>query len=252
MKHFFNFQGAPQKIAYLAEELFRDLDIRYNVKVSFFSGMGKIFAVDKYAAELIKVCEKRQINVNLLHDLVEVDHHRQVAIFKKLGPSGGDLVEVKYDMLHVTPPMGPPTWIASTGLQNEAGWIDVKPDTLQHKKFDNVFALGDASSLPTSKTAAAAQVQSGIVVDNLSALIRHKELTGTYDGYTSCPLITGKGKLIMAEFDYKLTPLEVVLILVIRFKKLIVRHSLWIKEKRDRACIILLPKFCQLCIGKLE
>ena len=203
--------GAPQKIVYLAEEIFRENKIRDRVNVSFHSGMGKIFAVDKYAADLTKICQNRDINVNLLSDLIEIDAKNRKAIFKQLGPQNEQTPHkvVDYDLLHVTPPMGPPTWLNTTQLTNAAGWVDVNTKTLQHNKFDNVFAIGDASSLPTSKTAAAAAAQSGVLTQNLLSLIRHqKELTASYGGYTSCPLITGKEKLILAEFDYQLAPLE--------------------------------------------
>ena len=74
--------------------------------------------------------------------------------------------------------------------------------------FPNVFALGDASSLPTSKTGAAIRKQAPVVVSQLLAH-RHKQpSSATYDGYTSCPLITGRGKLILAEFDYTGNPAE--------------------------------------------
>lgn len=58
-------------------------------------------------------------------------------------------------MLHVTPPMGPPAVLKGSSLEDEAGWLDVNKDNLQHKKYDNVFGIGDCTNLPTSKTAAA-------------------------------------------------------------------------------------------------
>lgn len=58
-------------------------------------------------------------------------------------------------MLHVTPPMGPPEVLKGSSLEDEVGWLDVNKDTLQHKKYTNVFGIGDCTNLPTSKTAAA-------------------------------------------------------------------------------------------------
>ena len=75
-------------------------------------------------------------------------------------------------------------------------------------RHENVFALGDCSNLPTSKTGAAIRKQAPAVVENVLALRAGKALTGHYDGYTSCPLVTGYGKLILAEFDYNLVPQE--------------------------------------------
>lgn len=68
--------------------------------------------------------------------------------------------------------------------------------------------MGDASGLPISKTGAAIRKQAPVVVENLLAAIHHQPLTGKYNGYTSCPLVTGYGKLVLAEFDYDNNPQE--------------------------------------------
>jgi sulfide:quinone oxidoreductase len=79
---------------------------------------------------------------------------------------------------------------------------------LQHSRFPDVFSLGDCSNLPTSKTGAAIRKQAPVLVENLLAHREGRPLLGHYDGYTSCPLVTGYGKLILAEFDYTNTPQE--------------------------------------------
>jgi sulfide:quinone oxidoreductase len=104
--------------------------------------------------------------------------------------------------------MGPPSFIASSPLADKEGWVDVEPDTLRHRKFPNVFSLGDCANLPTSKTGAAIRKQAPVVVGNLAAAIAGKPFTRKYDGYTSCPVVTGIGKLVLAEFDYKKQPVE--------------------------------------------
>lgn len=89
-----------------------------------------------------------------------------------------------------------------SGLTDEAGWIDVNPSTLQHTQFNNVFALGDASNAPTSKTGAAIRKQAPVVAANVLQAMKGNMLTHHYDGYTSCPIVTGYNQLILAEFDY--------------------------------------------------
>ncbi|KAJ3044170.1 hypothetical protein HDV00_002847 [Rhizophlyctis rosea] len=201
--------GAPQKIAYLAEEYFRNNGVRDKASVRFHSGMGKIFAIDKYAAELTEVAKSRDIQVNLLSELIAIRPDRKEALFKALGPNGGAESVVPYELLHVTPPMGAPSYIKESGLGNADGWVDVSKETTQHTKYPNVFALGDSSSLPTSKTAAAAAAQSAVTSANLLATIKGQKGDQAYGGYTSCPLVTGKGKLILAEFSgYTGKPLE--------------------------------------------
>jgi NADPH-dependent 2,4-dienoyl-CoA reductase/sulfur reductase-like enzyme len=99
---------------------------------------------------------------------------------------------------------------SNSGLANAGGWTDVSKETLQHVKYPTIFSLGDASSLPTSKTAAAAASQVGVVTQNLASLLSRQaepkgpgeeSLPAKYSGYTSCPLVTGKNKLILAEFS---------------------------------------------------
>ncbi|KAJ2382652.1 hypothetical protein GGI23_007315, partial [Coemansia sp. RSA 2559] len=196
--------GAPQKIAYLADELFREKRVRDNIAINYYTALGKIFAVDKYANAMNAVAKSRNINVNLFHDLVEVDGAAKKATFKVLGsgPNSGETVSVPYEFLHVTPPMKPFDFIKNSKLANAAGFVDVNQHTLQHSKYPNIYSLGDCSSLPTSKTAAAAAAQSLVLKQNLFNQIKgNKEPAAHYDGYTSCPLVTGKHKLVLAEFS---------------------------------------------------
>ncbi|GFO48600.1 sulfide:quinone oxidoreductase, mitochondrial [Plakobranchus ocellatus] len=104
--------------------------------------------------------------------------------------------------------MSSPDVLKTSPLVNEAGFVDLNKHTLQHTKFSNIFGLGDCTSLPTAKTAAAVASQCGILHRNLSAVMKGKKVTPLYDGYTSCPLITSSNKCILAEFDYDLAPLE--------------------------------------------
>lgn len=138
-----------------------------------------------------------------------------MAYFQHLEQPDKPMIEVKYDMLHVTPPMSAPKFLQSLATDSSNGFVAVDPKTLQHVAYKNVFALGDCSSLPTSKTAAAIAAQNYILAANLMQLIENdrKTLKDTnlkfnYDGYTSCPIVTGFGHCIMAEFNYKLEPLE--------------------------------------------
>ncbi|KAJ2325601.1 hypothetical protein GGI00_004991, partial [Coemansia sp. RSA 2681] len=196
--------GAPQKIAYLADEIFREKGIRDKIAVNYYTALGKIFAIDKYASAMNEVARSRDISFNLFHDLVKVDGAAKKATFKVLGsgPQAGEAVTVPYEFLHVTPPMKPFDFIKSSGIANAAGFVDVDKGTLQHTKYPNIYAIGDCSSLPTSKTAAAAAAQSSVLKHNLLNQIRGTDApTAEYDGYTSCPLVTGKHKLVLAEFS---------------------------------------------------
>lgn len=198
--------GAPQKICYLAEDHFRRSGVRSQCQVIFANGKDVIFAVKKYADALTRVCESRGIERRFKHNLVAIDAAAREATFEIVG--SGEKVKQKYDMIHVTPPMSAPECIKASPLGNADGWMDVNKATLRHARFANVFALGDCSSLPTSKTGAAIRKQAPVLVANLMAAIRGAATDAAYDGYTSCPLVTGYGKLILAEFDYDKAPRE--------------------------------------------
>lgn len=198
--------GAPQKIMYLADDRFRESGVRDQTKIIYASALPNIFAIDRYRATLEQVVARKSIDCRFRHELVEVRSETREAVFEQLDTH--ERTTIGYDLLHVTPPMGPPTFIAQSPLADSAGWLDVDATTLRHQRFDNVFGLGDCSNLPTSKTGAAIRKQAPVVVRNLLAAIAGRPLVAAYDGYTSCPLVTGIGKLVLAEFDYKKQPDE--------------------------------------------
>ncbi len=198
--------GAPQKIMYLAEDHFRKKGIRNNVNVIFRSANPAIFDVLKYRNALEKVVERKEIETHFRQDLIEIKADEKIAVFENLDTGG--IEEVRYDMIHAVPHMKAPGFIANSPLADENGWVDVDMHTLQHKKYDNVFGLGDNANLPTSKTGAAIRQQAPVVVENIVANMRHQQMTHHYDGYSSCPIVTGYNKLILAEFDYSKEPAE--------------------------------------------
>ncbi|RCS54037.1 NAD(P)/FAD-dependent oxidoreductase [Bremerella cremea] len=198
--------GAPQKICYLAEDHFRRAGVRDKIHVMFTSASPRLFAVDKYREVLEKVAARKGVETRFRHNLTEVRAATKEAIYRHMDTD--EEIVIKYDMIHVTPPMGAPDFVANSELKSEAGWVDVDKYTLQHTRFANVFGLGDASSLPTSKTGAAIRKQAPVVVKNLLAAMQHEPLAATYDGYTSCPVVTGYDSLVLAEFDYDGQPAE--------------------------------------------
>jgi sulfide:quinone oxidoreductase len=110
-------------------------------------------------------------------------------------------------MAHITPPQSAPDWIANSPIadpNNAFGYVEVDKHTLQHSRYSNIFGLGDCTTTPNSKTGAAIRKQAPVLVANLVAARASKPATKSYDGYASCPLITGVNKCVMAEFNYEL------------------------------------------------
>ena len=159
-----------------------------NIKVDFITGMPTMFSVPKYSEKLNALRLERGVGGKFGHNLVKVDPSTKTATFKT---GDGTLVNEEYTLLHVVPPQGPLDVMKSAPIADAAGWVDVNKDTLQHvkKEYENVWAIGDASSLPTSKTAAAAIAQAPVLTENLFSFVDTGKISSaTYTGYTSCPV----------------------------------------------------------------
>lgn len=201
--------GAPHKIMYMAADYWRKAGLLDRANIQYWSGGTKLFAVAKYEKTLLNVCKNANIQLNFFQKLVEIDGDNKRAKFIGFGEQNKDVETwVNFDMIHVTPPQSAPDFVRQSPLANAAGWVDVDKNTLQHVRHSNIFSIGDASGLPTSKTGAAIRKQAPVLVENLLKAIALQPLTASYTGYTSCPLVTGYGKLVLAEFDYNNQPME--------------------------------------------
>ncbi|EKM55392.1 uncharacterized protein PHACADRAFT_120746 [Phanerochaete carnosa HHB-10118-sp] len=199
--------GAPQKILWMAWDRFRKTGRGDQIKVDFYTATPAMFAVKKYSDALNQLRIERGVGGFFQHNLVKVDTANRKATFKNAADNSD--VTVDYTLLHATPPMGPMDFIKGSPIADEAGWVAVDPGTLQSTKFSNVWSLGDASSAPTSKTAAAVTSEAPILTENLFTVMDTGKVSGArYDGYTSCPLLTGYGELMLAEFKYGAEPKE--------------------------------------------
>ena len=205
--------GAPQKIMYLADEIFRKNGVRNQSKI-FFATAGKvIFGIPVFAEALTKVVQRKKIDLLTQYQLISIDGLNKKAVFRVTEASGKvSDQELKYDLIHVVPPMMAPTVVSESELAekegDQKGWLSVDKFTLQHKHFPNVFGIGDVTGVPNSKTGAAIRKQAPVVVENLLSAMTQKPIAAHYDGYSSCPLVTEVGKVILAEFGYdgKLLP----------------------------------------------
>ncbi|CAI6336826.1 unnamed protein product [Periconia digitata] len=200
--------GAPQKIMWLALDYWKKAGLYNNtssspINISFATGLPSMFGVPKYATALNELRLARGVEGLFTHDLVAIDGN--TATFST---ADGQQVQKHFDLLHVSPKNVPHAFIKESGLANEAGYVDVDDGTTRHKKYENVWSIGDASSLPTSKTVAAITAEAPVLVSNLLAAYEGKEPSAIYDGYTSCPLLTGEDKVLLAEFKYGGVPKE--------------------------------------------
>lgn len=212
--------GAPQKIMYLAADYLKKKGLLDKTNVIFGTPGTIIFGVPQVAKTLTSVCERYGIDFQPFYAPVKIDSEKNEITFQVTNLEKGDLsfadkeglnarregddkIVVPFDLLHLAPPQTAPDFVKNSKLANEAGWLDVNIETLQHVKYPNIFGLGDAAGLPTAKTGAAIRKQAPIVVANILKLMEQDSITNMkYNGYSSCPLVTGYGKMVLAEFDY--------------------------------------------------
>ncbi|MEB3302410.1 MAG: FAD/NAD(P)-binding oxidoreductase [Cyanobacteriota bacterium] len=223
--------GAPQKVMYMADDHFKaQSGVGVNSRVIFCTPLRSLFAVPAYARTLRKVASRRGIDVRLGWELKAVRAADRVAEFAVQDLDGSVRTEaLPFDMLHAVPPMTAPEVVATSPLAGEAagGWAAADKFTTQHPRHANVFALGDVADLPTSKTAGAVRMQAPVTVANVLAFLEGRPLEARYDGYTVCPLITGYGSVVMAEFDYNQQPVSSFLVDPTRE-----RWSMWLLKTR--------------------
>ncbi|NHC06080.1 NAD(P)/FAD-dependent oxidoreductase [Azonexus fungiphilus] len=197
--------GAPLKYTFITDDYLRRRGNRGKAELVYNANNKALFSVPIVHEKVRMLFEDRGVKVNYERILESVDIGRKLAVFKTpIGP-----VELQYDFINVIPPMRAPDPVRNSPLRWQEGgwandgWIEVDKHNLRHKRFANVFALGDVAGVPKGKTAASVKWQVPVAVDHLLASIEGRESSAHYGGYTSCPLITRLGQAMLVEFDYK-------------------------------------------------
>lgn len=197
--------GAPLKYTFLTDDHLRRRGNRGKAEIIYNANNKVLFSVPIVHEKVRMLFEERDIRMNYERTLAAIDLGKRIATFKTAeGP-----VELQYDFINVIPPMRAADVVRNSPLPWQEGnwaadgWIEVDKHTLRHKRFDNVFAVGDVAGVPKGKTAASVKWQVPVAVDHLVAQIEGRESQAHYGGYTSCPLITRLGQAMLIEFDYK-------------------------------------------------
>lgn len=197
--------GAPLKYTFLTDDHLRRRGNRGKAEIIYNANNKVLFSVPIVHEKVRMLFEERDVKVNYERTLAAIDLGKRIATFKTAeGP-----VELQYDFINVIPPMRAADAVRNSPLPWQEGnwaadgWIEVDKHTLRHKRFDNVFAVGDVAGVPKGKTAASVKWQVPVAVDHLVAQIEGRESQAHYGGYTSCPLITRLGQAMLIEFDYK-------------------------------------------------
>lgn len=207
--------GAPQKMLYLSADYLKEAGL--SAEYYFVSGLKSLFHLEKIDQSLHET-QKRydKIENRFQHHLQSIDVKNKKAtfihayeeevydedfeIYEKVSRS--QEVTMEYDFIHITPPMSPVDALKNSKLLDNMGWLEVDKHSLQHKRYKNIFGIGDVCGIPMGKTGGSARHHGPILVDNLLATMKGEAPKEKFDGYTVCPLKTQYGKIIMAEFNY--------------------------------------------------
>ncbi len=199
--------GAPQKIAYLAADYWREQGVLSKMDIHLVLPTPGMFGVKEFSDILVGVAKRYGIHVHLQSEAISVNSvAREVTIADRANKTESTL---GYDVMHVVPPQSAPDWVKKSSLADPAspaGYVEIDKNTMQHTRYPDVFALGDAGSSPNSKTGAAIRKQAPVVVANLVDVMAGKAPSARYEGYSSCPLTTSRHSMLLAEFDYSMTP----------------------------------------------
>lgn len=199
--------GAPLKVAMLTEDLATRRGRRDALQLAYNAPSDGLFSQPQMDAFLREEFPARDMAINWHHRLVGIEPERRRASFQT--PEG--VARLEYDFIHVVPPMRAPDALGDSALAWQAGpfaedgnWLEVDRHSMRHARYPNVFGAGDCVGTPIGKTAASVKAQVPVAVANLVDTILGRESAAAYDGYTSCPLITRRGRAILVEFDYSL------------------------------------------------
>ncbi|CUX81494.1 MAG: sulfide:quinone oxidoreductase Sqr [Roseibaca calidilacus] len=195
--------GAPLKITFLAEDIASRKGNRDKVELIYNAQAPNLFSVPVVDHRVRQLFDDRGVNYRWSHVLKAVDAGARTATFAT--PEGD--VTTAFDFINVIPPQRAPQVVRDSGLSwadkwTDQGWIEVDQKTLRHARYANVFGIGDINGVPKGKTAASVKWHQPVVEDHLISEIQGREGTKTFDGYTSCPLITRIGRAMLVEFDY--------------------------------------------------
>ena len=208
--------GAPQKMLYLSADYLKKENLSANY--IFATGLKKLFHLDNVDKKLKEVQKQYDtITTKYSHFLREIDVKNKKAKFvhayetkvydedfdEYIITSKSDEVIIDYDFIHIVPPMEAPKQLIDSGLCGKSLFLEVDKETLQHKKYKNIFGIGDVCGIPMGKTGGSARHHAPIVAKNIISIIKGKKPKEKFDGYTVCPIKTEYGKILMAEFNYK-------------------------------------------------
>ncbi len=192
--------AAAQKPMYLACDWWRTIGVLDDIRVVFVAPDPVPFGIPAIDRELERKIDEYGIEVRYSREVRSVD-----ATAGTVTIGHGDSEEtIAYDVLHAVPPQRAPEWIAGSGLaasDDPHGFVDTDPETFQHVRYPDVWALGDAATVATRRSGGAIRRQAKALVKNMQAVLEGRAPSQKYDGYSVVPFTVSRRTVVFAEFD---------------------------------------------------
>jgi len=191
---------APLEFVFLADEYFTKAGIRNKVDITYVTPLPGAFTKPIATKMLSRLLEEKNINVIPDFYLESVDQQE-----KKIKSYDGR--EIPFDVLTIVPVNKGDDMVERSGMGDDLNFIPTDKHTLRSEEYENIFVLGDASNIPTSKAGSVVHFASEVLFDNLMCAIKGRTLRAKFDGHANCYIETGFGKGSLIDFNYETEPL---------------------------------------------
>jgi len=191
---------APLEFAFLADSYFTERGIRDKVDIHFVTPLPGAFTKPRASAILGDFLDKKNIHQTTEYSIARVDNENKKIV-------SWDETEVPFDLLVTIPTNMGDEAIERSHMGDELNFIPTDKQTLRSEQFENVFVIGDATNLPSSKAGSVAHFQSDILLENLMSVAEGREPQEHFDGHANCFIESGFGKGILIDFNYDTEPL---------------------------------------------
>lgn len=192
---------APLEFAFLADSYFTERGMRKNVEIVFVTPLPGAFTKPRASAVLGDFLSNKNISTVPEFNISSVDNDNKKII-------SWDGTEIPFDVLVTVPTNMGSECIQASGMGDELNFVPTDKFTLQSKDFEDIFVIGDATDLPSSKAGSVAHFQADILTDNILAYIENRPMQAKFDGHANCFIESGFGKGVLIDFNYDTEPLQ--------------------------------------------
>jgi sulfide:quinone oxidoreductase len=193
---------APVEFAFLLDDYLRSRHIRDKCQVKLLSPLNRAFTIETTSKLVQPILAERGIELTGFFNVESVDPVAQTV-------SSLEGETLNYDLLVLVPPHRGQKVIEDSALGDERGWVPVNKNTLKHDKFDHIWAIGDTTNIPISKSGSVAHYEATVAAAEIAAAVKGEPAPPhVYDGKVMCFLETGQGQATTIRFDYDHPPVS--------------------------------------------